>query len=98
MARKVRWTKKAEKRFNKTLSYLDKKFGRSSVDKFISRTYGFLHILEDFSQIGTVEDKEKEIYGFVLEKPVTVFYRYTDTTIIILNFYDNRTDSAIRKF
>lgn len=60
MARKIRWTKKAENKFSGILSYLNEKFGHSSADEFIQPVYAFLHILEDFPQSGTSEDKEKE--------------------------------------
>ena len=96
MARKIKLTKKADDRFDEIVDYLNKKFGKTTAVRFIERTYSFFDIIIDFPNIGTVEDREKGIYGFVIEKPVTIFYRYTDNEIIILNFFDNRMNPKKR--
>lgn len=92
MVRKIRLTKKADKRFDEILEYLDKEFGKSTATKFIERTYSFFDLIAEHPRIGRIEDKIKGIYGFVLEKPVTVFYRFTNKEVVILNFFDNRTN------
>ena len=92
MVRRIRLTKKADKRFDEILEYLDKEFGRSTATKFIERTYSFFDLISEYPQIGRVEDKSKGIYGFVQKKPVTVFYRFTNKEVVILNFFDNRTN------
>ena len=43
-------------------------------------------------------NKEKGIYGFVLEKPVSVFYRVDNKEVIILNFFDNRSGPGKKKY
>ena len=96
MARKIRLTKKADRRFDEIVDHLNKKFGKTTTVRFIERTYSFFDIIIDFPNIGTIEDREKGIYGFVIEKPVTIFYRYTDSEIIILNFFDNRMNPKKR--
>ena len=90
MVRKVSLTKKADKRFDEILEYLNKEFGKSSTTKLIERTYSFFDLVIKHPQIGRIEDKTKGIYGFVLEKTVSVFYRFTNEEIVILNFFDNR--------
>lgn len=97
MGRQIRFTKTADKRFDEILEYLNVEFGPTSVDRFLERTYSFFDILVDFPQIGKLDDKHKGIYGFVLEKQVTVFYRFNDKEIILLNFYDNRSKPKKRK-
>ena len=97
MVRKIRLTKKADKRFDEILEYLDKEFGKLTATKFIERTYSFFDLISEHPQIGRIEDKIKGIYGFVLEKPVTVFYRFTNKEVVILNFFDNRM-SPKRKY
>ena len=92
MVRKIRLTKKADKRFDEILEYLDQEFGKSTATKFIERTYSFFDLIAEHPQIGRIEDKIKGIYGFVLEKPVTDFYRFTNKEVVILNFFDNRTN------
>ena len=92
MVRKIRLTKKADKRFDEILEYVDKKFGKSTATKFLKRTYSFFDLIAEHPQIGRIEDKTKGIYGFVLEKPVTIFYRFTNKEVVILNFFDNRSN------
>jgi len=65
-------------------------FGSATSRKFVKRTYSFFSIIANFPEIGMLEDSDKGIYGFVLEKPVTIFYRLTKKEVIILNFFDSR--------
>jgi len=92
MARRIRLTKRASRRLNEILTHLETNFGSLVAKRFLKRTYSFFNILIDFPQIGTLEDKQKGIYGFVVEKPITIFYRYNEQEIVILNFFDNRMD------
>jgi plasmid stabilization system protein ParE len=90
MARKIKLTKKADERFDEIIKYLGNEFGKSTASRFIERTYSFFDIVIKFPQLGRIEDKEKAIYGFVLEKPITVFYIFNEKQVVILNFFDNR--------
>jgi len=96
MVRKIRFTKKANKRFDEILTYVDRKFGRATAIKFIERTYSFFDVIVEHPQIGRLEDRQKDIYGFVLEKPVTIFYRFNDKEVVVLNFFDNRMNPKKR--
>lgn len=96
MVRKVRLTIKADKKFDEILEYLDKEFGKPSTNKFIERTYSFFDLIIKHPQIRRIEDKEKGIYGFVLEKPITIFYRYTHQEVVILYFFDTRMNPKNR--
>jgi plasmid stabilization system protein ParE len=90
MVREIRLTKKADRQFDVILEYLDKEFGKSTATKFIERTFSFFDLISEHPQIGRIEDKRNGIYGFVLNKPVTVFFRFTNKDVVILNFFDNR--------
>ena len=96
MARRIRLTKRAAKRLNEILVHLEHNFGILVAKRFLKRTYSFFNILTDFPQIGTLEDKQKGIYGFVIEKPITIFYRYNEKEVIVLNFFDNRMNPQKR--
>lgn len=91
MARRVRLTKRASKKINNILTHLKNDFGDNIARKFLSRTDSFFEILVDFPQIGMLEDGKKGIYGFVIEKPITIFYRYDDNEVVVLNFFNNRS-------
>jgi plasmid stabilization system protein ParE len=92
MARKVRITKRADNKLDNILIHLNKEFGVTTVDRFLMRLYSFFDVIIEFPQIGTINDKEKGIYGFVLEKQVTVFYRFTEKEVVIINFFETRKD------
>ena len=96
MARQIKLTKRAERKFNAIINYIEIKFGSLVAEKFVKRTYAFFDIITDFPQIGLVEDHGKGIYGFVLEKQVTVYYRFTKREVVILNFFDTRMRSSRR--
>ena len=72
MARKIRSTKRADRRFEEIKEYLTTEFGENTTERFVKRLFSFYDIVTDFPKIGTLVNKEKGIYGFVLEKPVSV--------------------------
>jgi plasmid stabilization system protein ParE len=97
MALKVKWSKYADQSFNQILDYLTAEWGEKVTRAFVRQTYEFLDLLAEFPEIGSVENPEKQIRGFVLIKQVTLFYIRKDDSIILLNFYDNRQKPTIRK-
>jgi hypothetical protein len=54
--------------------------------------------LAEFPEIGSLENKEYGIRGFVIVKQITIFYQIRDNTIILLNFYDNRQQPKKERF
>ncbi len=98
MARKIRSTKRADRRFEEIKEYLTTEFGENTTERFVKRVFSFYDIVTDFPKIGTLVNKEKGIYGFVLEKPVSVFYRVHNKEVIILNFFDNRSGPGKKKY
>jgi len=63
----------------------------------VRRTYEFLDLLAEFPEVGSMENTQKQIRGFVLIKQITVFYIRKDDSIILLNFYDNRQKPISKK-
>ena len=90
MALKIFWTKRADKNFSQILNYLSEEWGDNVAKAFARKVYDFLEILSEFPEIGTIENKEKEIRGFTILRQVNLFYRITDNKVILLNFFDNR--------
>ncbi len=91
MARKIKSTKRADRRFEEIKEYLNDDFGDAYVARFVKRVFAFYDVLAEFPRIGTLHDRQRGIYGFVLEKQVSVFYRFDDKEVVILNFFDNRS-------
>lgn len=93
MARVIKWSKQADKNYDKIIGYLLEEWGENVTKAFVKRTFEFLDLLVDFPEIGSVENTDKQIRGFVLIKQLTI-----DNTGVILNFYDNRQQPKRRRY
>jgi plasmid stabilization system protein ParE len=98
MALEIVWSNRADKKFDSILEYLAEEWGNKVTKAFVKKVYDFLDILSEFPEIGTLENKEKAIRGFVIVKQVSVFYTIRNHRIIILNFFDNRQSGTKKRF
>lgn len=98
MALEIQWSNRADKRFDKIIDYLLEEWGENVTRSFVRRVYDLLDILAEFPEIGTVEDKEKGIRGYVLVKQITLFYRISGDKLILLNFFDTRQGPKKKRF
>ncbi len=92
MALEIKWSKRADKSFDKIIEYLEDNQSENVVKAFVQKLYDFLELLSEFPEIGAMQYPEKSIRGFTLTKQVNVFYKIKADTIIILDFFDNRQD------
>ncbi len=98
MALEIAWTREAAIDFNKVQDYLLITWGEQSVRKFTKKVFDFLNLLSEFPLIGTIENKELNIRGFVIVKQLNLFYQIRDNRIILLSFYDNRQDPKTKRY
>ena len=98
MALTIYWTKQADQKFDQILKYLEEEWGDKVTRAFVRKVYDFLDILSEFPEIGTLENAERNIRGFVIVKQLSVFYKIKDDTIILLNFFDNRQNPKRKKY
>lgn len=98
MAREIVWTKRANHKFNKILEYLEIEWGHQVTRNFIKRTYDIVNLIADQPEIGSLENPEKNIRGFLITKHNRVFYRIAKEKIILLNFFDTRSGPKRVKF
>jgi plasmid stabilization system protein ParE len=98
MALEIVWSSRADNKFDKILEYLVKEWGNNVTKSFVKKVYDFLDILSEFPEIGTLENKEKGIRGFIIIKQVSIFYIIRNNRIIILNFFDNRQSPTKKRF
>lgn len=75
MALAIQWTRTADKKFASIIEHLDNEWGEITVRKFVKKVDDFLEILSQFPEIGSTENSEKNIRGFVITKQTTIFYR-----------------------
>ncbi len=92
MAKKIVWTKRANNKFDKIIEYLEREWGPNVTKNFVAKTYDIIELISDQSDLGTLENSEKKIRGFLLTKHNRLFYRVTNEEIILLNFFDTRSD------
>ena len=98
MAFKIKWTTRADVKFDNILQYLTTNYGEQVTKNFINKVYDFLDILSEFPEIGSIENQEKSIRGFTIVKQINIFYRIKGETIILLDFFDNRKNPKSKRF
>jgi len=92
----IKWTKRAEINFDKTVQYIETEWGEKSAKKFVVKVSRLLTILKTYPEIGKIEIPEKGIRSFVFSRQNTVFYRIKGESIIVLSIFDNRKDPKSR--
>jgi len=98
MALRIFWSKRADKKFDKILDYLNAEWGEKVTSAFVKKVYDFLDILIEFPEIGSIENADRGIRGFVIVKQITIFNKVSGNKIILLNFFDNRQGSKKKKY
>ena len=98
MAKEIVWTKRANSKFNSIIGYLEEEWGDKVTENFVIRTYDILDLISDQPLLGTLENQERNIRGFLITKHNRLFCRVTEKELILLNFFDNRQGSKKKKF
>jgi plasmid stabilization system protein ParE len=98
MALEIYWSKRAEKQLDEILLYLQNEWGENVTKNFAKKIYNFLDLLSKYPNLGTIENKEKQIRGFPIVKQVNLFYKIDNERIILLSFFDNRQDPQKIKY
>lgn len=98
MALKIYWSKRAEKQLDEILLYLQNEWGENTTKNFAKKIYNFLDLLSKYPNLGTIENKEKQIRGFPIVKQVNLFYKIDNGRIILLSFFDNRQNPQKSKY
>ena len=92
MALEIRWSSRADITLDQLIIYLENEWGESVVRAFMKKLYDFLDIVAEFPEIGAMQYPDRNIRGFTLTKQTNIFYKVDDNQIIILDFFDNRSD------
>jgi plasmid stabilization system protein ParE len=98
MVKTIVWNRRAINSFNSIIAYLQNEWGDKVTKHFVTRTYQIIDFLAQHPEMGTLENYEKQIRGFVITKHNTLFYRVEDKQIILLNFFDNRQHPSKKIF
>lgn len=98
MALNLFWSKKADRKFDVIIGYLEDEWGEKVTKAFVRKVYEFLDLVVEFPEIGTMENPEKQIRGFTIVKQVNVFYKVDSKGIVLLDFFDNRQHPKRKRF
>lgn len=91
MVDEIVWTKRALQRYQEIIEYLQTNWGEQVTREFVQRTYRVIDLIRDYPEMGTMENKSRHIRGFLVTKHNRLFYRVTETQVILLNFFDTRS-------
>lgn len=87
MAIDVLWERHASDSFQKIIDYLQEAWGDKSTKDFVEKTYSIIDVLSLYPEMGKLQFPIRNIRGFVIVKQVTLFYKFQDNKIVLLNFF-----------
>lgn len=90
MAYKVKINKKALQDLEDISTYINDTFGNIIANDFRNKILDSISLLQDFPQIGSIQNKEQGYRGLVIHRYTTIVYKFVNQQVIILRFYDNR--------
>ncbi|WP_181303954.1 type II toxin-antitoxin system RelE/ParE family toxin [Rufibacter sp. XAAS-G3-1] len=93
----VIWNKRASRQLAELQSYLHEEFGENAARTFTIRIFNFLELLVKYPKIGSLENPEKDIRGFLLHRHTTILYKHEQDIIYILSLFDNRQNQEKKK-
>jgi plasmid stabilization system protein ParE len=96
MVKTIVWRRKANNQFNAIINYLQKNWNDKVTKSFVEKAYQIIEILREYPEMGTIENYEKQIRGFVITKHNTLYYRIEGDELILLSFFDNRQNPKKR--
>lgn len=83
-------TLRAEQNFGAITDYIQEKWGEGTAKQFVLKTDEIFKLLKRYPTMGQIESGD--IRGFQLSAQTRVLYRIRDEKIIILSFFDSRTN------
>ncbi len=98
MGRQIVWTKRASEKFEAIQRFLIAEWSEKVCIAFVKRTDTILKQLSDFPTLGTLENQALEIHAIVLSKHNTLFYRFDENRIYVLNIFDTRQSPQKKKY
>ena len=93
MVKEVRWSKPAVKKFDSIVEYLVNEWGNQVAKEFVVKTFDLVNLLKQFPEIGSIQNKDRNIRGLLITKHVRLFYRIKGAHIVLLNSYENKLQS-----
>jgi len=92
MIRKVKLSKRAEKKLGNLLEYLEITWSEKVKKDFIKKLDKSLDNIKKNPDIFSQTDTIKGLHKYIVTKQTTLFYKYDDNAIYIVTLFDNRQD------
>lgn len=92
MKREIKLSKRAAKKLDDLLVFLEKEWSVKAKHDFIHKLTKLLKQIKQLPDSFPESEKIKGLRKCVVKKQTTIFYKYTDKSIYIVTFFDNRQD------
>lgn len=66
MALEIKWSRYADRKFDKLIEDLTTEWGENVARSFVKKVYDFLFVAKDFPEIGTLENPAQNSKGICL--------------------------------
>ena len=90
MIRNIIWSPASEKDFEIILEYLQNKWNKRVISKFINKLDDNIRLIAEDPKIFPVINKELQIRKLVITKHNTIYYREIEDNIEIVRLFDSR--------
>ncbi len=92
MNREIKLSRRAVKKLDNLLIFLENEWSAKVKQDFIQRLNKSLHQIQKLPESSPESNKIKGLRKCVVTKQTTVFYKYSERTIDIVAIFDNRQD------
>lgn len=92
------WSNQAEITFYKNLDYLKEEWNRKTIIAFINRVEDILKKISLSPKLFPVYRTDESIHKCVVNRQITVYYKITESSIILLSFWNSYQDPKKPKF
>lgn len=82
----------AQEHYDVIWEYILARFGYRVAKEFEKKVELLIDILEQFPEVGIKQKSQKNLYALHLTSQTKVFYYYDSKIIVIIAFFDNRTN------
>ena len=90
MKREIRLSKRAMRKLDGLLVYLEKEWSTKVKHEFVLKLDKSLKQIQELPDSFPASEKVRGLRKCVVTKQTTVFYKYSETTIDVITIFDNR--------
>ncbi len=92
MSRKIVLSKRASRKLEKLLEYLETEWSTRVRNNFIKKLDRSLQIIKEKPESSTKSDRVSGLYKCVVTKQTTVYYKFDSKKLYVVAIFDTRQD------